>query len=76
MKARPGIAKIVGKPYKVNLVGYPLPKGSPEMKAALDKIISDARSDGTINKMAKASFDLDDYDAALPPIGQDAPVKK
>lgn len=76
MKARPGIAKIVGKPYKVNLVGYPLPKGSPEMKAAIDKVISDARSDGTLNTMAKASFNLDGYDAALPPIGEDAPVKK
>ncbi|MBB5753727.1 substrate-binding periplasmic protein [Prosthecomicrobium pneumaticum] len=76
MKSRPGIAKIVGKPYKVNLVGYPLPKGSTEMKAALDKIISDARSDGTLNAMAKTSFNLDDYDAALPPIGEDAPLKK
>ncbi|MDR3495623.1 MAG: ABC transporter substrate-binding protein [Ancalomicrobiaceae bacterium] len=73
MKDRPGIAKIVGKPYKVNLVGYPMTKGSSaEMKAAVDKIISDMRKDGTLNAMAKKSFDLDAYDQALPPIGQDA----
>lgn len=73
IKSRPGIAKIVGKPYKVNLVGYPLKKGtSAEMKAAIDQIISDARKDGTLNTMAKKSFDLDNYDAALPPVGEDA----
>jgi ABC-type amino acid transport substrate-binding protein len=72
MLTRPGQFKIVGKPYKVNLVGYPLSSGSAEMKAAVDKIITDARKDGTLNKMAKASFDLDAYDAALPPLGQDA----
>lgn len=75
MQARPGIAKIVGKPYKVNLVGYPMSKGSADMKAAVDKVISDARTDGTLNKMAKASFALDDYDSALPPVGQDAARK-
>ncbi|MCW6512164.1 substrate-binding periplasmic protein [Lichenifustis flavocetrariae] len=72
MQSRPGQFKIVGKPYKVNLVGYPLSKGSAEMKSAVDTIISDARKDGTLNAMAKKSFDLDDYDAALPPVGQDA----
>ncbi len=72
MLTRPGQFKIVGKPYKVNLVGYPLTKGSTERKAAVDKIIGDARADGTLNKMAKSSFDLDAYDAALPPVGQDA----
>lgn len=72
MKARPGLAKIVGAPYKVNLVGYPMTKGSADMKAAVDKIISDARTDGTLNAMAKASFDLDDFDKALPPLGKDA----
>jgi ABC-type amino acid transport substrate-binding protein len=75
MKARSGIAKIVGKPYKVNLVGYPMSKGSTEMKAAVDKIISDARTDGTLNKMAMTSFNLADYDAALPPVGEDAKKK-
>lgn len=72
MQTRPGLFKLVGKPYKVNLVGYPLTKGSTEFKAAVDKIISDARKDGTLNAMAKKSFDLDNYDAALPPVGQDA----
>lgn len=72
MLSRPGQFKIVGKPYKVNLVGYPLSKGSADMKAALDKIITDARRDGTLNAMAKAKFNLDDYDSALPPPGQDA----
>ena len=75
MTSRPGIAKIVGKPYKVNLVGYPMTKGSASMKEAVDKIISDARRDGTLNAMAKTSFDLDNYDAALPPVGQDATFK-
>ena len=72
MLTRPGQYKIVGKPYKVNLVGYPLSKGSAEMKAAVDKVITDARNDGTLNKMAKSSFDLDNYDSALPAPGQDA----
>lgn len=73
MKSRPGTAKIVGKPYKVNLVGYPLLKGkSDAFKAELDKIISDARKDGTLNSMAKTSFNLDNYDEALPPIGEPA----
>lgn len=75
MQARRGIAKIVGEPYKVNLVGYPFTPGSDAMKAAIDKVISDARTDGTLNAMAKASFDLDDYDKALPPVGEDATFK-
>ena len=72
MQSRPGQFKIVGQPYKVNLVGYPLSKGSADMKAAIDKIITEARQDGTLNAMAKSRFNLDHYDAALPPLGQDA----
>ncbi len=75
IKGRPGIAKIVGKPYKVNLVGYPFAKGSTALKAAVDAIITQARQDGTLNKLAKADFNLDNYDAALPPVGQDATFK-
>jgi ABC-type amino acid transport substrate-binding protein len=72
IKSRPGAAKIVGKPYKVNLVGYPLAQGSGDLKATIDKIISDARRDGTLNAMAKKDFGLDDFDAALPPVGEQA----
>lgn len=72
IKSRPGIAKIVGKPYKVNLVGYPMAKGSDTLVAAVDKIISNARRDGTLNALAKKDFGIDDFDAALPPIGQPA----
>jgi len=71
IKSRPGAAKIVGEPFKVNLVGYPLQKGaSDDLKAAIDKIITEARNDGTLKKMAQESFGLDNYDAALPAPGE------
>jgi ABC-type amino acid transport substrate-binding protein len=72
IQSRPGVAKIVGKPYKVNLVGYPMAKGSDALVAAVNDIISQARKDGTLNEMAKKDFAIDNFDAALPPIGEPA----
>jgi ABC-type amino acid transport substrate-binding protein len=72
IQSRPGVAKIVGKPYKVNLVGYPMAQGSDALKAAVDDIISQARKDGTLNALAKKDFALDSFDAALPPVGEPA----
>jgi ABC-type amino acid transport substrate-binding protein len=74
MAQRPGVLKFVGEPYKIKYVGYPMSRGSTELKAAIDKIITDARKDGTLNTMAKKSFNIDNFDGVLPQPGAEAPV--
>jgi ABC-type amino acid transport substrate-binding protein len=73
IKNRPGIAKIVGQPYKTNLIAIPMTQGSAALKAAIDQAITNARRDGTIDALAEKYFGLASFTASLPPIGQ-APV--
>jgi len=73
IKNRPGIAKIVGKPYRTNFVAIPMAKGSTALKAAIDQAVKTARLDGTLDALAEKYFGLTGFTNSLPPIGQ-APV--
>ncbi len=68
-KANPTVAKIVGKPYLTNLIGYPMAQGSTALKAAVDSAIKDARTDGTIDALGMKYFGLASFTETLPPIG-------
>jgi ABC-type amino acid transport substrate-binding protein len=61
----PGVARIVGEPYSVRYVGVPMQKNSPQLKAAIDDVVRKARQDGTLDKMAKKYFGLDNFSKDL-----------
>lgn len=50
--------EIAGKPYQVVDVGVPMKKNSPELKAAIDKIIQEKKQDGTYDKLTQKYFGL------------------
>jgi ABC-type amino acid transport substrate-binding protein len=73
IEAHPGVAKIVGKPYRVSYAGAAMKLGSTALKAELDAAITAARQDGTLNALAEKYFHIPNFTDSLPPIGQ--PVK-
>jgi ABC-type amino acid transport substrate-binding protein len=65
LRQRPGIASIVGEPYRVRYVGAPMPKGSADLKAGVDKAIREMKKEGLLDKWGKQYFGIDHYSAQL-----------
>ncbi len=65
IKDKPGVAKIVGKPYVVRFVGVPMQKSSPQLKAKMDEAIRLMRKDGLLDRWAKQYFGIDSFSAQL-----------
>lgn len=66
IRQRPGLASIVGEPYRVRFVGAPMPKGSPELKAKVDDAIRAMKKEGLLDRWGKQYFGIDHYSAQLP----------
>ena len=65
LRQHPGVAAIVGDPYRVRFVGAPMPKGSTELKAKVDAAIRAMTKDGLVDKWGKQYFGIDHYSAQL-----------
>ena len=65
IKDKPGVAKIVGKPYVVRFVGVPMQKGSTRLKAKVDEAIRAMRKEGLLDRWAKQYFGIDNFSAQL-----------
>ncbi len=65
IKQRPGIGVIVGEPYQVRYVGVPMPKGSTDLKAAIDAAITEMRQKGLLDQWAAKYFGIDNFSAQL-----------
>ena len=65
IKDKPGVARIVGKPYVVRYVGVPMQKGSPQLKEKIDEAIRAMRKEGLLDRWAKQYFGLDNFSAQL-----------
>ena len=65
IKDKPGVARIVGKPYVVRYVGVPMQKGSPQLKEKIDEAIRAMRKDGLLDRWAKQYFGLDKFSEQL-----------
>lgn len=65
IREKPGVAEIVGEPYRVRYVGVPMQKGSTELKAAIDGAIREMREKGLLDEWGKQYFGIDGYSAAL-----------
>jgi ABC-type amino acid transport substrate-binding protein len=65
IKDKPGVAKIVGKPYVVRYVGVPMQKPSPQLKEKVDEAIRTMRKDGLLDRWAKQYFGIDNFSAQL-----------
>ena len=65
IREKPGVARIVGEPYRVRFVGVPMQKGSSELKAAVDEAIREMRAKGLLDEWGQAYFGIDDYSEAL-----------
>ena len=65
IKDKPGVARIVGKPYVVRYVGVPMQKGSPQLKEKIDDAIRAMRKDGLLDRWAKQYFGLDKFSEQL-----------
>ncbi|TDV35569.1 amino acid ABC transporter substrate-binding protein (PAAT family) [Paraburkholderia caballeronis] len=65
LRQRPGIASIVGEPYRVRFVGAPMPKGSADLKAGVDAAIREMKKEGLLDKWGKQYFGIDHYSAQL-----------
>lgn len=65
IKDRPGVAKIVGRPYQVRYVGVPMHKPSPQLKEKIDEAIRMMRKQGLLDKWAKQYFGIDNFSAQL-----------
>jgi len=65
LKQRAGIGAIVGKPYQIRYVGVPMPKGSPDLKEAIDAAITEMRQKGLLDQWASKYFGIDDFSAQL-----------
>jgi len=65
IKEKPGLAKIVGKPYAVRYVGVPMHKPAPQLKAKVDEAIRMLRQQGLLDKWAKQYFGLDNFSEQL-----------
>jgi len=65
IKDKPGVARIVGRPYVVRYVGVPMQKSSPQLKEKVDEAIRLMRKDGLLDRWAKQYFGLDNFSAQL-----------
>lgn len=65
VKSRPGIGTIVGEPYQVRYVGVPMPKGSTDLKAAIDAAITEMRQKGLLDQWGAKYFGIDHFSAQL-----------
>lgn len=65
IKDRPGVARLVGKPYVVRYVGVPMQKNSPQLKEKVDEAIRLMRKEGLLDRWAKQYFGLDNFSAQL-----------
>lgn len=65
IKDKPGIARIVGKPYQVRFVAVPMQKNSPQLKEKIDEAIRMMRKDGLLDTWAKQYFGIDNFSAQL-----------
>jgi len=65
IREKPGVAAIVGEPYRVRYVGVPMQKGSTELKAAIDEAIREMRAKGLLDEWGQQYFGIEDYSAAL-----------
>ena len=65
IREKPGVAEIVGEPYRVRYVGVPMQKGSTELKAAVDEAIREMREKGLLDEWAEQYFGIEHYSAAL-----------
>ncbi len=65
LRQRPGIASIVGEPYRVRYVGAPMPKGSADLKTGVDNAIREMKKEGLLDKWGKQYFGIDHYSSQL-----------
>jgi ABC-type amino acid transport substrate-binding protein len=65
IREKPGLAKIVGKPYRVRYVGVPMQKGSAQLKAKIDEAVRAMRQQGMLDRWAKQYFGLDNFSEQL-----------
>jgi ABC-type amino acid transport substrate-binding protein len=65
IRQRPGIAAIVGEPYRVRFVGAPMPKGSADLKLKVDAAIREMKKNGLLDRWGKQYFGIDHYSAQL-----------
>ena len=65
IKDKPGVARIVGKPYVVRYVGVPMQKPAPELKQKIDEAIRAMRKEGLLDRWAKQYFGLDKFSEQL-----------
>lgn len=65
LRERPGVGEIVGDPYQVSYVGVPLPKGSAELKTAIDSAIREMRETGKLDEWGKQYFGIDKFSQQL-----------
>lgn len=65
IKEKPGLARIVGKPYKVRYVAVPMGKPSPALKARIDEAIREMRKQGLLDRWAKQYFGIDYFSEQL-----------
>jgi ABC-type amino acid transport substrate-binding protein len=65
IKDRPGVARIVGKPYVVRYVGVPMRKPSPQLKEKVDEAIRLMRKEGLLDRWAKRYFGIDNFSEQL-----------
>jgi L-cystine transport system substrate-binding protein len=65
LKTHPGVGEIVGEPYKITYVGVPMQKGSTELKAAIDRAITEMRQQNLLDKWGQQYFGIEHYSAQL-----------
>jgi cystine transport system substrate-binding protein len=65
IKDKPGVARLVGKPYVVRYVGVPMQKNSPQLKEKVDEAIRLMRKEGLLDRWAKQYFGIDNFSAQL-----------
>lgn len=61
IRENPGVAEIVGEPYKVSFVGVPMQPGSDELKAEIDAAIREMREKGLLDEWAEKYFGIKNY---------------
>jgi ABC-type amino acid transport substrate-binding protein len=65
IREKPGLARIVGKPYTVRYVGAPMHKPSPQLKEKMDEAIRLMRQQGLLDRWAKQYFGIDGFSEQL-----------
>lgn len=65
IREKPGVAEIVGEPYRVRYVGVPMTKGATELKAEIDAAIREMREQGLLDEWGEAYFGIENYSEAL-----------